>query len=269
MQINCLNNYLNKLKYLVKSSVLPHAILLSGDVKKAFSIAESFVEWLFYEDNCVTVKNHPDYWLINLGSEQEIKIEHIREFSYFVNTTPYLANRKVLLINNFQNINQQATNALLKILEEPPIATKLLFLLISSNAKILLPTILSRVLHINIGSNINQNDDYDKMGVLQDLYGVWVQGNNNFIEIANKWVKFDRQQLINCLWFIVTNAIKSEKDSLLFQIKQKISVNSLWQLLDGLNYVNKAVILKYQINWQLFLDNFIFIKFTGVNIYGR
>jgi len=42
----------------------------------------------------------------------------------------------------------------------------------------------------------------------------------------------------------------------------------IWQLLDSLNYLNRLIILGHQINWQLFLYNFIMTEITGDNIYG-
>ena len=273
-------NYLNKLKYLEKNNVLPHAILLSGEQEQTFKIAEDFAKWLFCEERNIainamlcqckacrirTANNHPDYLVINV--EQEIKIDAIREVNNFANSTPYLANRKVVLINNVHNITKQAANAFLKTLEEPPVVTKILFLLITSYPKTLPVTILSRVLQINTFSTGIKGDD--KMGVLQDLYNIWVQDNVHLRVIVEKWSKFDKQQLIDCLWFIVTNTLKGKEDPILLQIRQKISPNLLWQLLDSLNYINRSIILGYQINWQLFLDNFVFTKFTGENVYGR
>jgi|GEM_PF-1285027 len=259
-------NYLNKLKQLDKNNALPHAVLLSGEQTQTFKIAEDFAKWLFCEDGSnLAIMNHPDYLVINL--EQEIKIDTIREVNNFANSVPYLANRKVVLINNLHNINKQAANAFLKTLEEPPVSTKILFLLTSNYPKTLPITILSRVLQINTFSI--EIKDNDKMGVLQDLYNIWVQDNGNLRIVVEKWSKFDKQQLIDCLWFIVTNMLKGKEDSILSQIRQKISPNLLWQLLDSLNYINRAIILGYQINWQLFLDNFVCTKFTGENVYGR
>ena len=273
-------NYLTKLKQLENNNVLPHAILLSGEPEQTFKIAVDFTKWLFCEDHkaiddnmpckckaCIIfmANNHPDYLLINL--EQEIKIDVIREVNNFANSRPYLANRKVVLINNMHNINKQAANAFLKTLEEPPFSTKILFLLLSSYPKILPITILSRVLQVNIF--VTKTNDEDKREILQDLYNILVQDNINLRVIIEKWSKFDKQQLINCLWFIVTNILREEKDPMLLQIKQKISPNLLWQLLDSLNYMNRAIILGDPINWQLFLDNFVFTKFIGENVYGR
>ena len=103
------------------------------------------------------INNHPDYLLIDLDKDQEIKIDIIRDANNFINTAPYLTNRKILLINNFHNINNQAANAFLKTLEEPPLTTEILFLLISNKSRVLPATILSRVLQFNIFDQVSNN----------------------------------------------------------------------------------------------------------------
>ena len=276
---------LQQLKNLAIRDTLPHAILLHGEIEPTYLLATNFAKYLFCNVdnnsnvicNCTgctifTSNNHPDYFLIDLGVNQEIKIDLTREATNFANTTPYLAKRKIILINNFHNINQQATNALLKTLEEPPITSAILFLLITDNLKSLPATILSRVLRFNIVPNITTNNkDYnsDKQAdLLQDLYAIWVQEKVNLIiNIVEKWQLLPKKQLIDCLWFIVTNIIKIGSNGQYLEIKKKISPQIPWQLLDSLNYINKLMIFGYQINWQLFLYNFIMTTFTGSNIY--
>ncbi len=278
-------NYLTKLKKLAENHTLPHAILLSGDQDITIKIAEDFAKWLFCENqykfngsvvckckacSLFVVNHHPDYCLIDLGTDQEIKIDVIREVNNFANSRPYLANRKVLLINNLHNINKQAANAFLKTLEEPSTLTEMLFLLITNHPKMLPATVLSRVLQINVFADGSKDDDNSNNKViLQDLYNIWVKDLEDPIAVVEKWKNIDKQQLINCLWFIVTNAIKAKKEGMVLEIKQKITINVLWRLWDSLNYMNRAIILGYQINWQLFLDLFVLTKFTGENIYGR
>lgn len=94
---------------------------------------------------------HPDIFLITgeasdneEGEENKavIKIEHIREVlkrSYFM---PYEAEYKIFIIDGAQNMTEEASNALLKTLEEPSRNT--VFILIAKSEKMLLPTIVSR-----------------------------------------------------------------------------------------------------------------------------
>lgn len=276
---------LQQLKNLAIRNILPHAILLHGEIEPTYSIARNFAKYLFCNEsnhlnlmcNCkgCTIfisNNHPDYFLIDLGLNQEIKIDLAREVANFTNTTPYLSDRKIILINNFHNINQQAANALLKTLEEPPITTAILFLLITDNLRSLPATILSRVFRFNVSPAIttgNKDHNSDKhSNLLQDLHTIWVQEQVNLIiNIVEKWQLLPKKQLIDSLWFIMTNIIKIANDGQYLEIKKKISPQLPWQLLDSLNYVNKLMIFGYQINWQLFLYNFIMSTFTGSNVY--
>lgn len=260
-------NYLNKLQQLANNNKLPQAILLVGENQVCRELAINFATWLFSKDN-INLSRHPDYLLIELSSTQEITIDIIRDINIFASSVPYLGDRKIVIVNNFHNINNQAANAFLKTLEEPLVAANIIFLLISNSTRSLPLTVLSRTLQINILS-LNSNAIQDKHNILQDLYDVWVLEKDNYIAILEKWYTYDKHELLSCLWFILTNILKSVQDIKLLQIKQKIPQNMLWQLLDGLNYINKSIILSQAVNWQLFLDNFIFIKVIEENFYGR
>lgn len=91
---------------------------------------------------------HPDLRLlepqVNTGrsTARSIKIEHIREMQRAVSLKAHEGNRKIVLIDDAEFLTEQAGNALLKILEEPPDDT--VFLLVSSSLNALLPTIVSR-----------------------------------------------------------------------------------------------------------------------------
>ncbi|MBN3860577.1 DNA polymerase III subunit delta' [Neisseriaceae bacterium PsAf] len=93
--------------------------------------------------------NHPDFYKISTDEGNEgiktsefIKIEAIRTMAEKVQTSSYLGGRKVVLIAPAEKMNAQASNALLKILEEPPAET--IFLLVSHAKDRLLSTIISR-----------------------------------------------------------------------------------------------------------------------------
>ncbi len=278
-----------KLQKLANNNRLPHAILLNANQQTALDLAKNFSKWLLCGNldknhhnnyskninNCscsscklFVVENHPDYCVIDLGKDEEIKIEHIRSANQFILSNVYLSQTKILLINHIHNINLQAVNAFLKNLEEPSLNFKILILLITNNPKVLPNTILSRVIKINLFNLDNNNLDKEfELILLQDLYKVWSNGNFTPYQLVTKWQTFDKAKLVYCLWFIISKLIKSPKEQLLLDLSEKISPKVLWLLLDSLNYVNKSIILGDPINWQLFLYNFIMTKFTGENIY--
>jgi DNA polymerase-3 subunit delta' len=139
------------------SNSLAHAYLLTGIAGLAKSdFAEYMAKRLLCSDhdasepcefckNCqlVVAGNHPD--LKTLMPEEKgkaIKIDQIRQLANFVNQTPQVSERKVIIINPAEAMNIAAANSLLKTLEEP--AGNTVILLVSHQAGKLLPTIRSR-----------------------------------------------------------------------------------------------------------------------------
>lgn len=98
--------------------------------------------------HCVACKQidreqYPD--LVVGASEAEgsiLKIDTIRTIQHGLNMKPYMSPYRLALLLRFEEANTSAQNALLKTLEEPPEASKLL--LTASNENALLPTIASR-----------------------------------------------------------------------------------------------------------------------------
>ncbi len=92
---------------------------------------------------------NPDLFILDLPEESSIGIEQIREVTRFASIKPYSHTHKIVVINDSSRLTPQAQNALLKLLEEPPLF--LLIFLASPTDQDLLPTVLSRCLHINLG----------------------------------------------------------------------------------------------------------------------
>lgn len=88
---------------------------------------------------------HPN--VIILDKESSIKINEIREIQRKLSLTAVGSGYKICLINNAENLTEEAANSLLKILEEP--LGRVVFVLITSNIRKILPTIISRCLVIN------------------------------------------------------------------------------------------------------------------------
>lgn len=91
----------------------------------------------------IVSKSHPDLFVLEPEEEKtEIKVDHVRELSEFMALTPALGKYKVIIIDSANNLNNNAANALLKLLEEPQDNT--FFFLICHSLVSLLPTIKSR-----------------------------------------------------------------------------------------------------------------------------
>lgn len=76
------------------------------------------------------------------GITDTIPVSHIRAASYWLHTAP-AGNKKTLIIENAEKMQDAARNSLLKTLEEPP--KDAVIILTSAHPKMLLATILSRV----------------------------------------------------------------------------------------------------------------------------
>jgi DNA polymerase-3 subunit delta' len=97
----------------------------------------------------VEAGSHPDMrWLERLPKEKgeglarDITVKQVRALGEFMGMTAGLSPWRVAVIDSMDELNKEASNALLKMLEEPPANT--LFFLISHAAGRLLPTIRSR-----------------------------------------------------------------------------------------------------------------------------
>jgi DNA polymerase-3 subunit delta' len=85
---------------------------------------------------------HPDVIVIEPGDTGSIKIDPIRDVIDRSNYRPFEGKRRVVIVDDADALVEAAQHALLKTLEEPPPAS--VFILISSMADVLLPTVRSR-----------------------------------------------------------------------------------------------------------------------------
>lgn len=94
---------------------------------------------------------HPD--IVHVTPEADaktptIKVDRIRELVAHAGFTRWKARRRTYIIDPADAMNEQAQNALLKVLEEPNAGTA--FILLTSRPRMLLPTIHSRCQHVRL-----------------------------------------------------------------------------------------------------------------------
>lgn len=95
--------------------------------------------------SCVKVDsfNHPDvHWIEKPKDKQGISIEQIRNIKREIVFRPYEGKIKIYIIVKAELLTEEASNCLLKTLEEPPASATLI--LTASDMRKLLPTIISR-----------------------------------------------------------------------------------------------------------------------------
>ena len=195
----------------IKSKNLLNSYLFVGEEgigKK--EIAIEFARMILCEDDdfkndsscssCIKFdsNNHPDFFLIESESNI-ISVDDIREIVDDVYQKPINSDRKIIVIDNAEYMNESAQNAFLKTLEDPP--SYVTIILITSREDMLLNTILSRCTKIQfnrlseseIEEYVNRNSDrFDNKvkniisyanGSVGKLYAI--QDNADFIEEMN------------------------------------------------------------------------------------
>ena len=145
---------LDRLNNMISSGRVAHAYLLKGPkgIGKT-TIGERFAKMLLCKSSdtrpcnicqaCIQFASgtHPDYIYI-VPKGRSIKIDQIRQLRQDIAIKPYQEGRKVYMIDDAHTMTQQAQNALLKTLEEPPAYATLI--LGTDNIHALLPTIIAR-----------------------------------------------------------------------------------------------------------------------------
>lgn len=165
-------------------------------------------------NNCSSCKQietgvHPDVRIIDFAfqallmgkdikEQQSLKIDTVREFSKYVYQKPLLSDHKVFIINDADTLTNEAQNAMLKLLEEPPKNT--FIILISSQKNNFLPTVLSRCHTIEFGPLSKENVEeilartkisLDEAALLSRFSGGSVKTAMDMKELMKKFQKLD------------------------------------------------------------------------------
>jgi DNA polymerase-3 subunit delta' len=98
---------------------------------------------------------HPDFRVLERRTNpktgklrDEIVVEDVREVIDFIRMKPALGGRRVVIVDAADDLNHNAANALLKILEEPP--SQSVLVLVAHAPRALLPTLVSRCRRVTL-----------------------------------------------------------------------------------------------------------------------
>ncbi len=151
--------YLEKFVTLYENNELPNKILLSG--KKGIGkslLTEKFLHKIFNSNNdyeLIKNKSHPNVLNINKNNENKnIEIDQIREIIKFTNQSSFNNKSRFIILDDVEFLNINASNALLKNLEEPN--ENVFFILIYNSEMFLIDTIKSRCIEFKLSIS-NEN----------------------------------------------------------------------------------------------------------------
>ncbi|MFR0367886.1 hypothetical protein [Candidatus Phytoplasma palmae] len=168
-----MNNYkylLDKFKIIIKNKKLTHFYLIEGkNFIEQKKIAIGLIYEFFKTENhseklkkCIEKLCYPNIYHLGIN-EEEIKKEHILNMQKYFFHTSFFQKKKVCLIAKAENISYQASHSLLYLLENP-VNENFLFLLLTSDRYLLIPTIVSRAqvfsLELMNNKNVNLESDY-------------------------------------------------------------------------------------------------------------
>lgn len=237
---------------------ISHAFLISGDAQSGKRIFASMLAQFLLCENpqhnqacaacgaCLLndAGSNPDF--ITLEPEEKskvIKIDQIRELKQFIETSSHSFGKRIILLDSAENLNNNAANALLKSLEEPP--ADVVFLLLSDRPKSVLPTISSRCRALKLPkpstqqalqwlqeqapespsedlefaldyaqgrplralATLNDESADSKKALGQDLLSV-MQGRELVSKVASRYYKSDALEVLNILSYWLSVLVK-------------------------------------------------------------
>ena len=160
---------------LYKNNKLPNKILFSGvkGIGKS-TFAYHLINYIFSKDEqynydikkflindsnksfkLTQSKSHPNFHLIDIiDGNKVIEINQIREMISYSNKSAFNNKERIVLIDNVEKLNENSSNALLKIIEEPN--ENVFFILIFDNSKIISDTLKSRCIKFNFSLSSDQ-----------------------------------------------------------------------------------------------------------------
>ncbi|MCE0497244.1 MAG: hypothetical protein LV481_04775 [Methylacidiphilales bacterium] len=183
----------------IEQGRMGHSYLLTGDHAEAL---ENLALGLAGQVLGSAPLEHPDFHAVRPESKsRHITVEQVRELERELYLRPFTAPLKVAVIFDAERMclgGASAANAFLKTLEEPPAHT--LILLTSGRPAMLLPTIMSRCLRLDLGF-----EDIDSTAAHEpEWIGRWYAGQPNAALRA-----YARAQVLHDHWATIRDSAEA------------------------------------------------------------
>ena len=251
------------LKNALSENKIAHAYLFCGPrgtgkttmariFAKALNCEEGFSCQCNECENCRAIieGRHPDVTEIDAASNRGI--DDIRDLVSRVKYSPILGNYKVYIIDEVHMMTNEAFNALLKTLEEPPANT--VFILATTEPYKLMPTILSRVQRYDF-TKVSDGDIYNYLFDVLQKENIEIDEDalSNLVSLSDGGVR-------DALSMLDQTIAYSGKKITLKEIQELYGLSSLQEKLDLLHFAERKDILNLSNTIHSLSENGIDIK---------
>ena len=182
-----------------KSTFIYHFInfILSKNEPNAYNSDDFLINSNNPSYRMVNENIHPNFFLMqNLESNKSIKIDQTKQLIKFLNKSSYSKSLKIVFIDNAELLNLNASNALLKVIEEPD--DKTFFFISQDSNKPILSTIKSRCIQYKLFLNFDE-----KVKVFENLYYQHFKKDDAKIDLKPLLNKLHYQSPGNLLKYIL------------------------------------------------------------------
>ncbi len=275
------NLLLAKLQALTIEHNLAHAWLLNGgNQNDNLHLVQQFAQWLLcldkhHEFACGKCKScsllqsnsHPDLYRLTPGEDSDaILVDDVRALNDFIVSRAQLSVYKVVLLWPAEKLNRQAANALLKKLEEPGANT--IFLILTANIDLLLPTITSRCQIVNLSApSLDSAVPAEVSQMAADLQALWVHKSATPLQTVERWLKLWPDQVLYWFELVIADLLiyKNTSDLALCRyplleqaaISNVVPSSKLWAMSERIRQALRGRAIKQKPNMQLILEDII------------
>ena len=213
-------------------------------------------------DDCHWIDNnsHPDCWIVAPETAGgPIKIDRIRQLQIQSYHTSFRGRGRLIIIQPADHMNENAANALLKILEEPAMATH--FILIASDVHRLPKTVKSRCVKYTFTSLVvNKNYVISPKEIL-DAWCDVLDMKISVCALVKVWLVHPFVEIVDALYHFIVQAIKSQANPLgndaYLRFNHQIQSVKLFNILDKLTAIIKKTSKHISINETLALEDLL------------
>ena len=234
-----------------------HAYLIfSNSSTELVSQAKKFASLLTFDEE--NIDNHPDIKVVESENLYTLGVDDIRDIISKDNLSPLEGRYKVVIFPPLKSLTEEASNALLKTIEEPSQSS--IFLILSagvfwsharddSNNQIL-STIKSRCRPIYLDTERDLKFDYSSDDFIKFLDNQHIDSNLSFkklLTLLSEW-KNDIKNLSKA--FQIINACKDIID----EIDENSSINTNFLIVKSISYLTNSLIYNSEITKKSFRD---------------